>query len=122
MDVIDMLQVEVYNKLSEAGYNVLDVPDINTPFPFVKLGDMTCETEKNKLGKIYGYDITYQLNVWTEQGDKQVSNYMVNHIANLLLEIKIENCNIIDIDTTVSHTDYKEARKAVVELFLKLDI
>lgn len=122
MDVIDLLQVKVYEKLTEHGYNVMDVPELNTPFPFVKLGDITYSTEKNKLGKIYGYDITYQLHIWNEQGNKQFSNYMVHHIEELLLELDLDDCFIIDIDVDINFTDYKEARQAILDLSLKIDI
>lgn len=122
MDVIDSLQLEIYQKLSEHGYNVFDVPELNTPLPFVKLGDINYSTEKNKLGKIYGYDIRYELHIWNEQGDKQASNYMVKHIEGLLYEIKIDDYNIIDINIEINYTDYTEVRQAIMVLSLKLDI
>lgn len=121
MDLIDILQVEVYKKLSEAGYNVMDVPDINTPFPFIKLGDINTEILKDKKN-IYGYNVSYILNIWTAQGDKQRTNYMVSHITELLLEIDLEGYEIIDINTTINYTDYEDARQTIITLSLSVDV
>lgn len=121
MDIIDLLQVKIFEKLTDHGYNVMDVPELNTPFPFVKMGDVTYEAEKNNLGKIYGYNISHVLNVWTEQGEKQISNHMVRHISDLLLEINLEDYEIIDINTAINYTDYEDARQAIITLSIMAD-
>lgn len=120
-DIIDLLQLNIFSKLTGSGYNVLDVPDVDTPFPFIKLGDTSLEVEKDKRGKVYGYNITHTLNVWDEQGNKQLSNFRVKHISDLLSEINFENYEIIESNNNVSYTDYAEARQAVITLTLKVD-
>lgn len=121
MDVIDAIQVAIYNKLTESGYNVEDIPTKDTPFPFVKMSDVSYSKENDKRGNV-GYDVNYEIHVWNKLDDKQVSNYISAHVAELLLEIYLDSYDVIVVDTDiVRNTDYLDGRQTTINLNLKLD-
>ena len=121
MNVIDKVQEALYSALTEDGYDVYDVPELDTPFPFIKMGDSSLILEKDKLNTIRAYNVKQDIHIWNNQGDKIYSNDMVNNIMYLLLELEIDDLKIISQDViNIAYTDYENARQTSMTLEMKI--
>ena len=89
MEVINNIQKKIYESLSRK-YKVVDVPEENTMFPFIRIAECNYTIERSKSSKKKNYNLEQEIHIWSNYEGKREVNALAEAIIDIDEDIDFE--------------------------------